>query len=57
MRGLNTKCQLENKQLENVHFLSSYLTMSSYLCLRTRRNKDYSQFLQVYELKINVRNI
>jgi hypothetical protein len=22
MRGLNTKCQLENKQLENVYFLS-----------------------------------
>ena len=39
-----------DKRLENVHFLSSYFTMSSYLCFHNeekRRNKDYSQFLQV----------
>ena len=39
MRGLNTKCQLENKQLENVYFLSSYFTMSSHLCFHNEEKK------------------
>jgi hypothetical protein len=46
MRALNTKCQ-HNKQLENVHSLSSYFTMSFYLCFHNedkRRNKDYYYF-------------
>jgi hypothetical protein len=40
MRKLNTKCQLENKQLENVHFLSSYFTMSSYLCFHYEEKEE-----------------